>query len=325
MYFCCRASEAKIFKPLSIRTNAFGNMRKDERGMYDYMVSVMINKQNLNTNAPKLRVSLVEFGQFVMVYEYNETSESNLPCQISGKLGMKRKPNASYELVCINGFTIDILKELEATLGFVGIPMLTEDGKYGGYDTSDGEIVGYIRDIVLNKTDISVDLYLDKERSQVIGFTAPYYTGSMGFAYLQKNQYEEAAVLKPFSLYLWLCFIGTIIVLIVVLWSLERVSPYSQHQINKRSLDETKEFNFVDSVIYVWGTFFTGEIISNKPMAVGSRSIAITVSFVSILVMSAYSANLVSFLVVLDETPLVTGLLDEKVRITSMEKRGTTV
>ncbi|XP_065051639.1 glutamate [NMDA] receptor subunit 1-like isoform X3 [Rhopilema esculentum] len=307
-----RASEAKIFKPLSIRTNAFGNMWKEDMEMYDYMVSMIINKQGLNPNAPKLRVSVVEFGQFVMVYKYNETSESNLPCQISGKLGIKRRPNASYELVCMNGFTIDILKELEAILGFVGIPMLTEDGKFGGYNSSTGETVGYIRDLVRNETDISIDLYLDKRRSQIIGFTAPYYIGSMGFAYMQKNQYEEAAVLKPFSRYLWLCFIGTMIVLIVVLWSLERVSPYSQHQINKRSLDDTKEFTFVDSVIYVWGTFFTGEIISNKAMAVGSRSIAIVVSFVSILVMSAYSANLISFLLVLDETPLVTGLLDEK-------------
>ena len=286
----------------------------EDRKNFDNMISSIVNKQGLHSNTPRLRVSVVESKPFIIVNKYNETSEDNLPCQISGKLGIKRTLNASGELVCMNGFTIDILKELETTLGFVGIPMMTRDGKYGKYDPSTGETDGYVGEIVRNESDISIDLYADRTRSLVMSFTTPYFIGSLGLAYLQKNQYEEAAVLKPFSLYLWLCIIGTIIVLIVVLWSLERVSPYSQHQINKRSLDETKEFNFVDSVIYVWGTFFTGEIISNKPMAVGSRSIAITVSFVSILVMSAYSANLISFLVVLDETPLVTGLLDEKVR-----------
>ncbi|XP_065051643.1 uncharacterized protein LOC135681227 [Rhopilema esculentum] len=312
---CSRSKHAaKILRLWSSQITPSRNMWIEDKKNFDNMISSIINKQGLHSNKPRLRVSVVESKPFIIVNKYKETSEDNFPCQINGKLGIKRTKNASGELVCMNGFTIDILKELETTLGFVGIPITTKDGKYGKYDPSTGETDGYVGEIVRDESDISIDLYADRTRSLVMSFTTPYYIGSLGFAYLQKNQYEEAAVLKPFSLYLWLCIIGTIFVLIVVLWSLERISPYSQHQINKRSLDDTKEFTFVDSVIYVWGTFFTGEIISNKPMAVGSRSIAIVVSFVSILVMSAYSANLISFLVVLDETPLVTGLLDEKVR-----------
>ncbi|XP_065051640.1 glutamate [NMDA] receptor subunit 1-like isoform X4 [Rhopilema esculentum] len=322
MKYCTeRDSVGKAFKLWPNENATFGNNWVEVKKGSETLVDHIVEKEGRNPNSPRLRVSVVEFEPFVMVNGYDEASVDNIPCQIAGKLGIKRTLNASDELVCLNGFTIDILIELETSLGFVGIPITTKDGKYGKYDPSTGETDGYVGEIVRNESDISIDLYVDKTRSQVMGFTAPYYIGSLGLAYMQKNQYEEAAVLKPFSLYLWLCIIATIIVLIVVLWSLERVSPYSQHQINKRSLDDTKEFTFVDSVIYVWGTFFTGEIISNKPMAVGSRSIAIVVSFVSILVMSAYSANLISFLVVLDETPLVTGLLDEKLIKSSSKLR----
>lgn len=232
-------------------------------------------------------------------------------------MGM-RATGGINETVCFYGYAIDILKAVEEKLHFVGEVQISSDGKYGTYQADTGKADtgtanGIVGDLFDGKAELGIDLIEDKTRNKAVDFTTPYAITSIAIAYLQQTQYKEGGIFGPFSPELWLGIIGVIALLVVTVWFWERYSPYGQHQINKRTLENSKAFGLDDSANYVMGTFFTGEIIDQKPKTFGSHIAIIVISFVSILVISAYSANLITFLVVMDEEPLVSQLLDPKV------------
>eukprot|EP00795_Rhopilema_esculentum_P013271 gene13271-4104_t len=259
----------------------------------------------------RFRVAVAETAPWLMVAELYKLHESNLPCGKSGRLGLRPKLNNS-EFVCFYGFAIDILKAVEERMKIVGIIKLSKDGKYGTIDPKTGLADGIVGEIAAGEADFGLDLIEDKTRNKVISFSSPYSVTSFAVAYLQQFSYKEADVFQPFSKQLWLTIVGTIALLVIIVWIWERISPYSQYQVNKRTTNESRAFGLDDSANYIMGTFFTGEIIDQKPKTFGSHVAIIVISFVSILVISAYSANLITFLVVLDEEPLITGLTDEK-------------
>ena len=84
-------------------------------------------------------------------------------------------------------------------------------------------------------------------------------------------------------------------------------------KLKKRSFDDIKDFGAFDSTTYVWGTLFSGEIIEKKPKSSGSHTIILAFSRVSVVIISAYYGNLITYLEVLDERPPVSGLFDPKV------------
>ena len=276
------------------------------------MSNVIVHKHGRNPFWPRLRVSVVENAPWTIVTKYRQISSSESPCSLGGRLGIRLTLNSS-ELICMHGFTINIIKELENRLQFVAIIHLSKDGKYGSFDESKGMIDGIVGELARGEADFGVELIEDKTRNQFISYTTPHTITSISMAYLQQYNYKEADIFDPFSVELWLCILGTICLLVIIIWILERVSPYSQFQLNKRILNAARTFDIDDSANYIMGTFFTGEIIDQKPRTIGSRSTNIVVAFVSILVISAYSANLIQFLVVLDQEPIVTGLKDQKV------------
>ena len=270
--------------------------------------------QGLNPLLRRFRVAVAESAPWLMVAELYQLHQSNLPCGKSGRLGLRPKLNNS-ELVCFYGFAIDILKVVEERMKIVGIIKLSKDGKYGTLNPKTGLADGIVGEIASGEADFALDLIEDKTRNKVISFSSPYSVTSFAVAYLQQFSYKEADVFQPFSKELWLTVVGTIALLVIIVWIWERISPYSQYQVNKRTINESRAFGLDDSANYIMGTFFTGEIIDQKPKTFGSHVAIIVISFVSILVISAYSANLITFLVVLDEEPLITGLTDEKVKL----------
>ena len=260
---------------------------------------------------PRMNVSIALADAWTMIAKWEHTLSG---CKPGGRKGT-RVINGHREFVCFYGFSVDILQLLEERVGFVGVLKLSTDGKFGSYDEENGTMTGIIRDIVTGEGDLGIDLSEDKNRLKVLEFTTPYLIFSLEIAYLQQYKLKEALLFGPFSPQLWLGTIGAIVVLVVACWILERASPYGHYQVKKRTVKHSAKFDLVDSANFVMGTFFTGEIIKEKPGSFGNRVTAIMVSIVSILIISTYSANLITFLVVMDETPIVDGIFDPKVRI----------
>ena len=263
---------------------------------------------------PVVRVAIAHTAApWVIVEEVSKTHSDREACGRTGMLGEKYVNRTSTVKICAYGYTIELLNLMKTRLLFEAVISTSRDGKYGSYDLETGESDGIVREVLEYKADIGMDLAENKERSKALWFSNPHLIAPIAIAYIQRNSFDESSIFGPFSNNLYIGIIGMIIGLVVIVFVTEHVSPYGRFQIKKRSLVDMEDFGTLDSTTYVWGTLFTGEIIEKKPKSSGSRTMVLAFSFVSVVILSAYSGNLITYLVVLDERPPVSGLLDPKV------------
>jgi len=114
------------------------------------------------------------------------------------------------------------------------------------------------------------------------------------------NDFEMFSFLDPFQWDLWLMIVITIILSGLIYWLLEKLDPRS----DKRRLDQSPIEN-----MFITGVAFTTHF-EFTPRTNIAWAFALSVSFWAMIVGSAYTANLASFLVV-QQTP--------KLQITSVE------
>eukprot|EP00795_Rhopilema_esculentum_P013279 gene13279-4115_t len=262
---------------------------------------------------PVVRVAIAHTTTpWVILEEASKINTDREACSRAGMLGEKYINGTGIVKICAYGYAIDLLNLLKTKLLFEAVISTSKDGTYGSYDLETGESDGIVREVLENKADIGIDLAENKGRSKALWFSNPHLIGPIAFGYIQNNNFDESSIFGPFSKNLYIGIIGMIVGLVVIVFVTERVSPYSGFQIRQRSFVDIKDFGAFDSTTYVWGTLFTGEIIEKKPKSSGSRTMVLAFSFVSVVIISAYSGNLIAYLVVLDETHPVSGLLDPK-------------
>ena len=240
-----------------------------------------------------------------------------------GRAGMiaTRSTGLHKAWVCAYGFAIDIFRSLQDKLNFNYKLIVSRDGLYGTYDKETNTSNGIVREVIESFADIGLELTEIKSRSSSLWFSKPHMISHIGFSYLKPGSFHDTNIFKPFGTNLWIGFLVSILCVIVFIWAFERFSPYGQYQTNQRSIVDCGHiFNSFDSINYVWGTYFTGEIIFQKPRSFGSRATIVFVSVAAIIIISAYSANLLKYLLVEDETAPINGLLDERVSVKSYEK-----
>ena len=235
---------------------------------------------------------------------------------ICGREGMKGvKTNGSKKVeICAYGFSIDIFRLLQHKLNFNSKIIASRDGLYGSYDQKNNTSSGIVREILENNADISLDMVENKPRSLALWFSKPHTITSFAIMYVKSGSFHNTGTFNPFHTTLWLAILGSIVFLIIFIWALERLSPYGRYQTNQRLvIDDERNFNIFDSANYVWGTYFTGEIIVEKSNSFGSRATITTISIVAVIIIAAYSGNLITYLLVVDETSPINGLFDERV------------
>ncbi|XP_065052226.1 glutamate receptor ionotropic, NMDA 2B-like [Rhopilema esculentum] len=263
---------------------------------------------------PVVRVAIAHTtAPWVIVEEVSKTHTDQAACGRTGMLGKKFVNGTGTVKICAYGYVIDLLNLLKTKLLFEAVISTSRDGKYGSYDLETGENDGIVREVLENKADIGIDLTENKGRSKALWFSNPHLIAPMAVAYIEKNSFDESSIFGPFSNNLYIGIIGMIVGLVVIVFVTEHVSPYSGFQMKKRCLVDMEDFGTLDSATYVWGTLFTGEIIEKKPKSSGSRTMVLAFSCASVVILSAYSGNLITYLVVLDERPPISGLLDPKI------------
>ena len=275
------------------------------------------NVLSSNPHEPTLTAAIANpVHPWVMITDLDKT---NSHTDICGREGMKGiRFNGSHHIdICVYGFVIDIFRLLQSELNFNHKIIVSRDGEYGSYDVQTKASTGVIREIIENKADIGLDISMNIPRSHVLSFSKPYVIFNEGFMYVRHDSVRSTGIFKPFHANLWLGILGSIICVITFVWALERFTPYGHYKYNQRSIvdNDNQSFNIIESITYVWGTYFTGEIIVMKPRSFASRATITVVSICAIMIISAYSANLMSYLIVVDETPPINGLVDERVSI----------
>ena len=222
---------------------------------------------------------------------------------------------------CCTGYCIDLLKLLMRDIGFSVRIHLVKDGKYGALNHTTNMWSGLIGEVVRGEADIAIsDLTINEQRSKVVDFTHPYMDVGMGVLVkvARRGKDNWTGFMDPFAPNLWIALIVCINTALLIMWLLERFSPYGQLERGK-VLERNKEysFDFVQTIWFTWSLVFQTFDVGCKPKSFSCRILALSFAFSMLIIITSYTANLAAFLVVEEEIlPLSdAGIRDHKVKI----------
>ena len=308
--FVCYRKNTHVIKELNLPTNTWITAESPD----NKKTQVLATDANDVVSRPTITLSIAgNTPPWIMYIDLKNTVDDTIICGREGMKGTRVNGTQKIE-ICAYGFAIDIFRSLQERLNFNYRIIVSRDGMYGIYDKETNTSSGIVREIIEKNADIAMDLTETKARSHVLWFSNSYVISGIGLLYVKSNSFSNSGIFKPFDSNLWYGFIGSVILVILFIWVLEIASPYGRCRVNQKAVcDDDRTFNIVDSANYVWGTYFTGEIIVEKPRSFGSRVTIIVISIVAVVILASYSGNLITYLLVVDEASPINGLLDERV------------
>ncbi|KAK4002516.1 hypothetical protein OUZ56_004340 [Daphnia magna] len=213
---------------------------------------------------------------------------------------MKRNSNGTVEFY---GYCVDLIKDIQAIMGFEYELYEVPDGKYGNMD-SKMNWNGMIKELMEKRADIGLGaLAVMAERENVIDFTVPYYD-LVGISILMAKPQVSTSLFKFLTVLendVWGCILAAYFFTSILLWIFDRWSPYS-YQNNKEKYaddpeEEKREFSLKESLWFCM-TSLTPQGGGESPKHLSGRLIAATWWLFGFIIIASYTANLAAFLTV---------------------------
>ncbi|KAK3749934.1 hypothetical protein QZH41_017384 [Actinostola sp. cb2023] len=213
---------------------------------------------NWNGNAAKLipHQTRPTFRALVNEYPPNVMALPKLkdkPCPQGAEICRKNTtlPNGKYQSVelCCYGFAIDVLNLIKEEIGFDADIRFSGDGQYGVYNTVNDSWNGIVSELLENKGDVTLDLYVSARRAKVLDFTEPY--APSGIRLLVKEYSKKGtniywlSYLRPFTTTVWLTLLGSVGVMIIFLWLVEKCAPNRNQPkcLDEQEVSDVDKFN----------------------------------------------------------------------------------
>ncbi len=218
---------------------------------------------------------------------------------------------------CCTGYCIDLLKLLMKDIGFSVRIQVVKDGKYGALNHTTNKWSGLIGEVARGEADIAIaDLTINEQRSKVVDFTHPYMEVGAGVLVkvARRRNNNWTGFMDPFAPNLLIALIVCINAALLIMWLLERFSPYGQFE-RAKVLSEENSFDLVQTIWFTWSLVFQTFDVGCKPKSFACRIFALSFAFSMLIVIASYTATLAAFLVVEEEIlPLSNaGIRDHKV------------
>lgn len=180
---------------------------------------------------------------------------------------------------CCRGYCIDLLRALANRINFTYELALSPDGQFGHYvlknvSSSKGSVgvkkvwTGLIGEVVGERADMIVaPLTINPERAEFIEFSKPYKY--QGITILEKKPSRSSTLvsfLQPFSNTLWILVMVSVHVVALVLYLLDRFSPFGRFKITTNDHTEEDALNLSSAIWYVYShaIFIRKEISSTS-------------------------------------------------------------
>ncbi|CAL8109948.1 unnamed protein product [Orchesella dallaii] len=201
------------------------------------------------------------------------------------------------------GYTVDLLNELSKELGFKYNIKLVTDGAYGSLNPETDEWNGMIREVIDGVADIAVaDLSVNKDRQKALDFTMPFMNLGISILYVEPKYKapELFSFMNPFAVDVWMYMFYAFFGVSIVLFIIARVSPMEwdcPHPCIEDPDELENQFTLLNSFWFTIGSLMQqGSDIA--PKATSTRMIAGIWWFFTLIMVSSYTANLASFLLV---------------------------
>uniref|UniRef100_A0A0K0CX59 PBPe domain-containing protein n=1 Tax=Angiostrongylus cantonensis TaxID=6313 RepID=A0A0K0CX59_ANGCA len=219
---------------------------------------------------------------------------------------LKKNYNEHYANSKFEGFCIDLLAELSADLA---------DGKYGNDVYGNGSWDGMIGEILREEAEMAVaPLTINFRRSEVVSFTKPFLSLGISILYKVPDDYQPDlfSFLNPLSWEIWMAILAAIAGVTLGMFTVSRVTPYewnlnfsccTAHQphpgaaFTDSPVELSNNYSFWNTLWYVTSTMLKGGC-DFGPRAVSTRLLGGTWWVFTLVIISAYTANLAAVLTV---------------------------
>ncbi|KYQ50814.1 Glutamate [NMDA] receptor subunit 1 [Trachymyrmex zeteki] len=268
-----------------------------------------------------LKVLTIEEKPFVYVRELPDNEVKCLPEEIACPYF---NPTDDKQIFCCKGYCVDLLKELSKTINFTYSLALSPDGQFGSYvikNTSVGgkkEWTGLIGEIVNERADMIVaPLTINPERAEFIEFSKPFKY--QGITILEKKPSRSSTLvsfLQPFSNTLWILVMVSVHVVALVLYLLDRFSPFGRFKLANTDGTEEDALNLSSAIWFAWGVLLNSGIGEGTPRSFSARVLGMVWAGFAMIIVASYTANLAAFLVLERPKTKLTGINDARLRNT---------
>ncbi|XP_017044133.1 glutamate [NMDA] receptor subunit 1 isoform X1 [Drosophila ficusphila] len=234
--------------------------------------------------------------------------------------------DATANEFCCRGYCIDLLIELSKRINFTYDLALSPDGQFGHYilRNSTGamtlrkEWTGLIGELVNERADMIVaPLTINPERAEYIEFSKPFKY--QGITILEKKPSRSSTLvsfLQPFSNTLWILVMVSVHVVALVLYLLDRFSPFGRFKLSHSDSNEEKALNLSSAVWFAWGVLLNSGIGEGTPRSFSARVLGMVWAGFAMIIVASYTANLAAFLVLERPKTKLSGINDARLRNT---------
>nr|XP_018899314.1 PREDICTED: glutamate [NMDA] receptor subunit 1 isoform X2 [Bemisia tabaci] len=273
-----------------------------------------------------LKVLTIEEKPFVYVRELSGAAEAagegcgpeEIPCPHFNS------SDEDSRTFCCRGYCIDLLRQLSQTINFTYNLALSPDGQFGSYlikNTSVGgkkEWTGLIGELVAERADMIVaPLTINPERAEFIEFSKPFKY--QGITILEKKPSRSSTLvsfLQPFSNTLWILVMVSVHVVALVLYLLDRFSPFGRFKLSNSDSTEEDALNLSSAIWFAWGVLLNSGIGEGTPRSFSARVLGMVWAGFAMIIVASYTANLAAFLVLERPKTKLTGINDARLRNT---------
>ncbi|KAL3199674.1 hypothetical protein MRX96_043867 [Rhipicephalus microplus] len=207
----------------------------------------------------------------------------------------------------LDGYCVDILRQMALLLGFPFELCLVRDGTYGVVNAR-GEWSGIIREVMDREADLAIgDLTITVSRSRAVDFTLPFMHTGIGILYRRPVQESRLFYfLLPLSLDVWLCLLAAYLGSAQMLHLASRMAPAGWHvprhgpkcDCNRPSgADSPRNALGLGKSLWYATVALLFQGCETSPRAASTRLIAISWWAFSLIMVSFYTANMEAFLV----------------------------
>lgn len=220
---------------------------------------------------------------------------------------------------CCYGFCMDLLNRLADKVNFTFEVHLSEDGSYGSLRRVNGSDMkrwnGMVGEVIDGKSDLIVAaLTINNERAEWIEFSKPFkYQGLTILVKKESSRNSLDSFLRPFQINLWLLVLLSVHIVAVILYLLDRFSPFGRFKLARKEKEETA-LNLSSAMWFSWGVLLNSGIGEGTPRSFSARVLGMVWAGFAMIIVASYTANLAAFLVLDRPKAVVSGIDDPNLR-----------
>ncbi|XP_059612709.1 glutamate receptor 2 [Phlebotomus argentipes] len=197
------------------------------------------------------------------------------------------------------GYCVDLIDFIAERMNFDYEIVIPEKGSFGK-NLGNGKWDGLVGDLVTGEIDIAVAaMKMTAEREEVIDFVAPYFEQT-GISIVLRKPVRQTSLFKFMTvlrLEVWLSIVAALVATAVLIWFLDKYSPYSARNNKPAYPYPCRDFTLKESFWFAL-TSFTPQGGGEAPKALSGRTLVAAYWLFVVLMLATFTANLAAFLTV---------------------------